>query len=160
MRGRKPKPTALKVLQGNAGRRPINGDEPKPNGIPEPPEHLDDIAMERWTELVPELKRLGVLTEMDRDALAGYCSKYSDWVRADTIVKQSGIFVINKDDDGKPTGTPFVNPAYYIAAKALKQLTDMGVEFGLTPSSRSRINAKPEEPSKPGKFGTFDGGKK
>ncbi len=32
MRGRKPKPTRLKLIEGNPGRRPINGQEPKPPG--------------------------------------------------------------------------------------------------------------------------------
>jgi hypothetical protein len=30
MRGRKPKPTALRLLEGNPGRRPIRGSEPRP----------------------------------------------------------------------------------------------------------------------------------
>ena len=30
MRGRKPKPTRLKQLEGNPGKRPINGREPAP----------------------------------------------------------------------------------------------------------------------------------
>ena len=29
-RGRKPKPTNLKVLEGNPGQRPLNDNEPKP----------------------------------------------------------------------------------------------------------------------------------
>ncbi|MEQ8198694.1 MAG: phage terminase small subunit P27 family, partial [Clostridiaceae bacterium] len=29
-RGRKPKPTAIKVLEGNPGKRPLNKNEPKP----------------------------------------------------------------------------------------------------------------------------------
>ena len=29
-RGRKPKPTALKVLEGNPGKRPLNENEPIP----------------------------------------------------------------------------------------------------------------------------------
>jgi hypothetical protein len=36
MRGRRPKPTRLKMLTGNPGKRPLNNDEPRPDvNIPE-----------------------------------------------------------------------------------------------------------------------------
>jgi len=31
MAGRKPKPTALKIIEGNPGKRPLNKNEPKPD---------------------------------------------------------------------------------------------------------------------------------
>jgi hypothetical protein len=41
MRGRKPKPTALKRLDGNPGKRGYNHDEPVlPEGLPDCPGHL------------------------------------------------------------------------------------------------------------------------
>lgn len=59
MRGRKPKPTALKILQGNPGHRPIGDvmstDMPATPGIPTPPEHLDEIARKQWFRLCDEL---------------------------------------------------------------------------------------------------------
>ena len=59
VRGRKPKPTALKVLEGNPGHRPLNKKEPMPKGkLPRCPEWLEDDAKKEW-------KRLGkVLAEM------------------------------------------------------------------------------------------------
>ena len=157
MRGPKPKPTAIRKLQGNPAKRPLNRREPTPGArIPSPPAHLDDVALGRWKELAPQLKKLGVLTEIDRDALAGYCSKYSDWVHADEIVKKNGIFI----QAPKNPKMQIVHPAYYVAAKALKQMIDLGLEFGLTPSSRTRMNAKPEEPETPPEVLAFDGGKR
>ena len=45
IRGRKPKPTALKVLEGNPGHRPLNKKEPMPKGkLPRCPEWLEDDA--------------------------------------------------------------------------------------------------------------------
>ena len=47
--GRKPQPTALKVLKGNPGRRPLNEDEPKPEVLlPRPPAHLSPVARREW----------------------------------------------------------------------------------------------------------------
>ncbi len=45
MRGRKPKPTRLKIIDGNPGKRPIRGDEPQPpKGQPSCPAHLSPTA--------------------------------------------------------------------------------------------------------------------
>ena len=44
-RGRKPKPTALKMLEGNPGGRPLNTKEPKPEKkAPRCPSWLEDEA--------------------------------------------------------------------------------------------------------------------
>ena len=49
VRGRKPKPTALKVLEGNPGHRPLNKKEPMPKGkLPRCPEWLEDDAKKEW----------------------------------------------------------------------------------------------------------------
>ena len=49
MRGRKPKPTLMKQLNGNPGKRPLNDREPvPPAGTPTPPDYLDDVARQEW----------------------------------------------------------------------------------------------------------------
>ncbi len=61
MRGRKPKPTAMKMLEGNPGRRPINGAEPKPpTSTPTCPAHLSPTAKTEW--------KAGDSSERDRAA--------------------------------------------------------------------------------------------
>ena len=72
--GPKKKPTALKILQGNPGRRPINMNEPKP-GLPnmEPPFPLRRIAKKLWDKYVPILAKLGVITELDVENFAVAC---------------------------------------------------------------------------------------
>ena len=81
MRGRKPKPTHLKVLEGNPGRRPINGAEPKPAGdLPTCPAHLGPSAKAEWKRLARDLNRIGLLTMADRAALAVYCQSWGRWM--------------------------------------------------------------------------------
>ena len=47
--GPKPKPTKLKLLEGNPGRRPINDKEPKPKErLPQCPTHLSEEAKREW----------------------------------------------------------------------------------------------------------------
>ena len=119
MKGRKPKPTALKILDGTRGDR-VNRDEPTlPKASVEPPDWLDDLegfGIDHWNELAPMLSKAGLLTEGDRPALALLCRAYAR-LRLDPL------------DD-----------------KANDLYRRMLVEFGLTPSSRSRIKATAEKP--------------
>jgi len=76
--GRKPKPTKLKIIEGNPGKRPLNENEPIPQSIaPECPDWLSDDAKKEWKRLAPELERLGLLTVLDMAAFAGYCQSYA-----------------------------------------------------------------------------------
>jgi phage terminase small subunit len=84
MRGRKPKPTALKILEG-CRKDAINHQEPP--YVPastEPPGWLRGLAREHWDELAPLLGRLRVLGETDRPGLALLCHEYGRWRDDDT----------------------------------------------------------------------------
>jgi phage terminase small subunit len=84
MRGRKPKPTALKLIDGNPGKRPIAGREPKPPATqPTCPAHLAATAKSEWKRLAGVLNEIGLLTRIDRTVLATYCQAYGRWVEAD-----------------------------------------------------------------------------
>src|SRR5437764_15483626 len=80
MRGRRPKPTRLKMLTGNPGKRPLNGNEPRPAAaVPECPAELGTLARTEWNRLVGELAALRLLTNLDRAALAAYSGAYALW---------------------------------------------------------------------------------
>ena len=73
MAGRKPKPTALKKLEGNPGKRKLNTKEPMPEkGMPDCPKWLLPEAKEEWKRLCQKLSEMGVLTESDMAAFAAY----------------------------------------------------------------------------------------
>ena len=138
MAGRRPKPTAVKKLNGNPGKRPLNKNEPQPQlSIPECPTHLSVYAKEEWSRLSEELHGLGLLTRIDRAALAAYCQVWGRWVEAEEVVVIQGLTVATlKRDQAK-------NPHLDIADRCLKQMREYLVEFGMTPSSRSRLSIKP-----------------
>ena len=76
MRGRRPKPTALKKLQGNPGRRPLNTAEPKPpraRAVPPCPPYLEGEARREWHRMAPMLSASGMMSLADATALAAYC---------------------------------------------------------------------------------------
>lgn len=135
MAGRRPKPTALKELAGNPGKRPLNQREPKPRkrpGMPVP-RHLREEARREWRRLRPELEAAGLLTAVDGDALAVYCETYATWVEATAAVQKEGMVVLTEK------GFPVQNPHLAIANQAAKMMRAMLIEFGMTPASRSRV---------------------
>src|SRR4051812_963222 len=107
-RGPAPKPTRLKILAGNPGKRPLNAAEPKPD--PKPPvcpAWLDDAAKTKWRATVKELSRLGVLTSIDGDALAAYCQAWAEFQWATKTLRKEGRVI--------KTGSGYAQPHPAIA---------------------------------------------
>ena len=135
-RGRKPKPTALKMLEGNPGKRPINEHEPiPPKGTVKCPAWLEPDAKKEWKRLTPSLEAMGVLTQADLTAFAGYCQAYARWKEAEEFISQHGSIFQT------PSGYVQQVPQVSIAQQNLKIMQSFCSEFGLTPATRSRIIA-------------------
>ncbi len=143
MRGRKPKPTRVKVITGNPGKRPLNLNEPRPEpAVPECPPELGASAQREWTRLVGELASLRVLTNLDRAALAAYCGAYALWAEATEAIGKYGVMIKS------PTGFPIQSPYVSIANRQAEIMMRIASEFGFTPASRGRISAPaPTEPT-------------
>jgi P27 family predicted phage terminase small subunit len=136
MRGRKPYPTHLKLLKGNPGRRPLNGSEPAPRKmLPDPPAELSADARGEWDRVAPELYRVGLLTGVDRSALAAYCQVYGRWVQAERGIAEGGLLSMTSK------GNLIQNPLVGIANKAMADMVRYAAEFGMTPSARVRVRA-------------------
>ena len=139
MAGRKNKPKAIKLIEGNRGKRRLKN-EPKfePALIPCPTYlESDEIAKEEWNRIVPELNKLGLLTSVDKATLELYCTQYSIYRQALEKLDQEGLLTKNIRNGDK------ANPAAAIAREAAKIIKSVAVEFGFTPSSRGRIDIKP-----------------
>lgn len=146
-RGAKPKPTVLKLLAGNPGRRPLNENEPRPpQATPVKPEGLSAVAEQHWEIVAGHLLSCGLLTEIDKPAFALYCEAYARWYEANEKIKEHGTVV------KAPSGFPVQSPYLGIANRSFDQMTKLLVEFGMTPSSRSRVAVAPTEKA----GGTYD----
>ena len=112
--------------------------------MPDPPEHLDSAAAAKFIDMATLLARHGVMTELDAGALARYVVIWRRWLDAETEVKRRGPVV-------KTVGGNIIqNPFLAVANKCLAQMGQIESEFGLTPSSRSRIRtAAPAETADP-----------
>lgn len=151
MRGRKPKPTHLKLVTGNPGKRKLNANEPKLDAsLPMPPTHLSDEAKVEWGRVSEDLCACGILTKVDRAVLAAYCQAYGRWVIAERVLAEMG-----KRDEltgglmiRTLNGNAIQNPIVGSANKAMADMVRYAVELGMTPSARSRVSATPRDDQK------------
>lgn len=144
MTGRRPKPTALKLVAGNPGKRAINKKEPKARReIPSCPAHLNDVSKVAWGRLTVMLDRLGVLTEADAMALERLCDCYSEILECREIIVRDGRTYTTTTT----TGDTLIkgHPASGQLRAADSQFKSYLVEFGLTPAARSKVNATPTD---------------
>lgn len=141
-RGRPPKPTNLKVLEGNPGKRPLSVNEPKPKPIPPKcPAWMAPEGKKLWKRLMPELERLGLMTIVDGAAFEAVCQNYATWVKCEKHLKKYGLtmklYTKARDEYEIP------RPEVAIGQKALKSVHTFMTEFGLTPASRVKLGTKP-----------------
>ena len=150
------KPTALNLVRGNPGKRPLNKAEPRPEpnaNVPAAPRHLSKDAATEWRCVCRELVALGILTNLDRAALAAYCQSYGRWVQAERALAK-----MESEADGltveTQSGNTIQNPLVGIANKAMADMVRYSAEFGMTPSARTRVRAEPVQDDNP--FAQFD----
>lgn len=139
--GRKPKPSALKLIDGNPGNRPISEHEPKPAKLyhPEPPDSFTDLEKAKWREITDKLARCRVLTELDLDALEIYCREWVNLQEAISDINQRGKLL------QMPTGGVMWNPSWAQYKHSQSVCRSIMAEFGMTPSTRTGIVASADE---------------
>jgi P27 family predicted phage terminase small subunit len=143
MRGRKPTPTFLKIVNGNPGKRPLNEGEAKvAPARPTPPAFLSDDATQEWDRVIDRLFEVGLMTDLDRSTLAAYCDAYGRWAQASRSLARmaeqdllTGAMMIKTKN-----GNAIQNPLLGIANHARAEMVRFAAEFGMTPSARTRID--------------------
>lgn len=143
--GRKPKPTALKILSGAFEKNPQrqNHREPSaPKSRPKKPRHVQGVAATQWHALVKRLEVLGILSSVDEVAVEQYALTYAAWREAWKDVNKNGSFIEYIDGQGNQMRKR--NPADSAFVELGRRLTQLECEFGLTPSSRTRVQVPDE----------------
>ncbi|ABN75759.1 phage terminase small subunit P27 family [Cereibacter sphaeroides] len=153
-RGRKPTPTNLKVIAGTDRADRRNDKEPKPKAVRlAAPAFLSEPARGEWARVVEDLYALGILSNVDRAALAAYCQAYGRWVQAEEALSRMaerdqvtrGLMIKTSN------GNAIQNPLVGSANTAMRDMVKFAAEFGMTPSARSRVKAddggKGEDPA-------------
>jgi phage terminase small subunit len=139
MPGPKPKPTSLKVLQGNPGQRTLPANEPIPLPIEarKPDFGADDRASRYWDETLPVLRGMGLGTEADGGLLKLYCLHMGTIDRASDALAEM-------DDWTYETCNKSEAPVAWLKIRdvASKAAESLSARLGLSPADRSRINVK------------------
>ena len=148
MAGRPPKPTALKVVEGNRGKRASNKQEPDPPYLSEfdPPKWLHPAAQSVWNEIAPKLADAKLLTTVDVQALAMGCIAIAQYRRAVAKVGEELVkskVVADENDKLVETGE-HVNPWSIVQSMSFKQAMLIFQQFGMTPAARTRIAIQPQ----------------
>lgn len=139
MKGRKPAPPELKIARGERPDR-LNADAPTaPRGAPEKPTILDGYSAEEWDRITGELGELGVLARTDRAAITLYCLTYGRYRDALDEVESYGL--TSTTASGGTKTSAHVGVLERAEATMIKLLS----EFGLTPTARNRVSARPEK---------------
>ena len=141
MAGRRPTPTALKLVKGNPGKRAINKKEPKPRAkAPTCPAHLSVKAKAVWRKLCTLLGKMGVMTEADGLALERLCDCYADILACRELIERDGRTYTTIDQNSNTLIKN--NPAVNQLRAADAQFKSYLVEFGLTPAARSKVTVE------------------
>jgi len=137
--GRKPVPVEVQIAHGDPRKigkhklRELQERQPQaPDGLPECPEHLSGLAAEAWANWTADLAAMGLSKHPDAIMLEGACVAYARAVEADEMVRKEGLIVGGLED-------PKAHPAIGISEKSWRQVRSFCTEFGLTPSSRTRL---------------------
>lgn len=141
MKGRKPTPTAL--LEN---RDSWHAKTPGRDNTPSPkverlkcPDWLEGTARKMWVTMSERLFALGVLTLCDENALARYCTLWMRWRECEKFIAENGESFEALNRDGECIAFRRY-PESTVAQSLASELRQLEAEFGLTPSSRSRIN--------------------
>jgi phage terminase small subunit len=155
--GPAPRPTKLKELEGNPGKRQLNMTEPKPaSAVPDCPSFIKGAARKEWHRLAGELYTLGLLTRIDRGALAAYCIAWGQLEEAEAelskmkktfremqkLKKKNPSLKVNISNGMvavTSNGNAIIEPLLSVRKQAMEQMHKFLTEFGMTPAARSRI---------------------
>lgn len=138
MRGRKPKPAEVRLIEGNPGHRPVPqpvviAGRPVPGELETPPAHLPADARDFWTATVPRLVSAGIVDRVDIPALEMLATQYARAVQARRVVAEEGHFTRGS------MGQIIEHPALKIERNATKAFQSLSEQFGITPVARVRL---------------------
>lgn len=137
-RGPAPTPTPILKARGSWRGKIKRGEPAPPVVAPACPDWLPDGARVEWGRLAGQLEALGVLAEVDRDALVAYCMAWSEYCELEKEIQKTGLIIRT----GKK---PAANPLVKLRDRAAERALRLAIQFGLTPSARSRVQVQKKE---------------
>jgi len=144
--GRPRKPHGLHVIEGTERSRHKEWNEPE---VPDPdeldleaPDWLCAQAREIWNQDIEFLMNLGIIKKTDLRAFALYVSEWDEWFKAREMERRRGKYTVNGN------GSTVLSPWSRRKTEAAANILRFQLQFGLTPASRSRVDAEVPEKRK------------
>jgi P27 family predicted phage terminase small subunit len=133
-------PTEIKRQRGTLRDDRTNPNEPQsPLAIPPVPTWLSEEGQKSFVELSTLLHDMSVLTQADEVSLTLLCDAYGDYKQAKEVINTLGP---TQDVTSREGHTKSIQrPEVVIANQAFVRVFQLLKEFGLTPSSRAKVNA-------------------
>ncbi|QGP57438.1 putative phage terminase, small subunit, P27 family (plasmid) [Piscirickettsia salmonis] len=139
--GRKPKPTRLKKITGNAGKRKLNEHEPElMEGRAICPSYLKAEKAKAFRFVVDCLENMQIKTAAFQFILESFAFSYGEWRTMSDIVDQQGATFETTTQAGETMYRS--RPEVAQRNEAWKQVKASLSELGLTPTAISRLNAQ------------------
>lgn len=164
LRGPKPLPNVVKLMNGNPGKRPLNlSDGVNPAiQIPSPPKWLGTHAVKEWRRIGAELSELGLIAEIDKASLATYCQTWGDLCELEMAFAAhkkmardrapgNDLAIMAAYHYKTPTGLERGRQIYRDIVALRAELDRYVRNFGLNPAARARVQASSHiQPDLPG----------
>lgn len=115
--------------------------------IPDAPSSLSKEARAEWGRITPHLAKLGLVSQIDRAALAAYCTAWGDYVWAEERIKALNAEARKAGDKSGERGRIWDTPSGYkqisvplqIRNRAMEMMAKFLSEFGMSPAARTRV---------------------
>lgn len=145
--GRKPKPRRLKELDGDPKSRFLSKNEPTPpvsdNVIEWDVVKNNPVAHRAFTENVRVLRSMKMLTDAEIPLINIMAICQARIEEAENKVESEGIITDHTNTKGECNSV--THPAVGVSMKYAQMLRTLCIEFGMTPSSRGRLELPSEE---------------
>jgi P27 family predicted phage terminase small subunit len=133
------KPRALKILEGNPGRRPIEPEVPFKREPPVKPEGLSPDASWMWDEIVFHMQDMNLLKPVDGASLRMLCETFARWKEAVRMRQEEGLLATTSQGRNK---APWIN----IEENASRDFRAWCAEYGITPATEKNLAGKQDAP--------------
>lgn len=148
--GRPAKPTHLKIVQGNPGKRALPKNEPKPQGdlSPNPPSWLPSEAKKEW-KAVMKCAPAGLLKLVDESSLLVYVTAKATHRQAAEQLAKENLTITSLN------GGLIQNPLVGVMNRQAEIMLKAASQMGFSPASRAKVSIDPGDDKPQGGFGEF-----
>ena len=127
------KPRALKLVEGNPGKRPIEPEVPFERALPVKPATLSADAEWLWDQVIEQMKGIGLLKPLDAAGPQVACENFARWREAVRFRQERQILAqLNHPHIA-------VAPWIGIEERASREFRAWCAEFGLTPAAEKNL---------------------